>query len=237
MKQDQMRAVAWIGEKFVKPPITGLIVRFHGLGDPGLKSVPTYDENEWASAGGLVVMPYCGPWHWMNRQARALTDELIDALYTHYGLPRSLPLILTGGSLGGLGSLLYARYAKHPLRACQAAAPVCDVKYSFSERPDVARTVYQAFLGYQEDLETLFIEHSPLCQVAFMPKIPYMLIHGDADKAVSKTAHSDRMVAEMRKHKLDVEYIEVPGMDHTDPPNYDVWRKKIDFVKRYLRPA
>jgi hypothetical protein len=41
-------------------------------------------------------------------------------------------------------------------------------------------------------------------------------------------------VAAMRKLGFDVEYIEVPGMGHTEPLFYDVYRKKIDFVKRAL---
>ena len=58
MNTDKMRAVAWIGERFVRGAISGLIVDFHGLGAPGMKSVPAYEEQEWAEAGGLVVTPY-----------------------------------------------------------------------------------------------------------------------------------------------------------------------------------
>ncbi|MGD0091180.1 MAG: prolyl oligopeptidase family serine peptidase [Planctomycetota bacterium] len=234
MTREKMEAVAFIADKQVCGRIRGVIVNFHGLGDPGLRSVPSYEENEWAAAGGLVVMPYCGPWSWMNRQARALVDELVDAVYAHFNLQDTVPLVLTGGSMGGYCSLLYARYARRPLKACLAQFPVSDLKYHFSERPDLPRTIYCAFSGYAEDLEALFKEHSPLDQVAFMPRVPYLIIHGDADKAVSKAAHSDKLVAAMRKLGFEVEYIEVPGMGHTEPLFYDVYRKKIDFVKRAL---
>ena len=223
--------MAWIGDQFVAGPITGVIVTFHGLGDPGLKTVPTYEENEWASAGGLVVMPYPGPWSWMNRSTRSFIDELIDAIYTHYGLSDSVPLILTGGSMGGFCSLLYARYTKHPIKACQALFPVCDLKHHFSERHDLPRTICHAFYGYEEEQDSIFCEHSPLDQVLSMPRVPYQIVHGDADQAVNKAAHSDKMVRAMRESGLNVEYIEVPGMGHHAPLFFDVYRRTIDFVK------
>ena len=237
MNKEKMKAMAWIGDKFVVGPITGVIVTFHGLGDPGLKSVPTYEENEWASAGGLVVMPYPGSWSWMNRNARALVDELIDAIYTHYNLDASVPLILTGGSMGGFCSLLYARYSKHPIKACQALYPVCDLKHHFSERPDLPRTIYHAFYGYEGEMDALFREHSPLDQVPGLPRVPYLIVHGDADQSVNKAAHSDKMVRAMREQGLEVEYIEVPGMGHHAPLFFDVYRRTIDFVKEKLNPA
>jgi len=234
MTKEKMHAMAWIGDQFVTGPITGVIVTFHGLGDPGLKTVPAYEENEWAAAGGLVVMPYSGPWSWMNRSAREFVDELIDAIYTHYNLSASVPLIIRGGSMGGFCALLYTRYSKHPIKACQALFPVCDLKYHFSERPDLPRTIYHAFYGYEEDLDTLFKEHSPVDQVQSLPRVPYQILHGDADQAVNKAAHSDRMVCAMRESGLQVEYIEVPGMGHHAPLFFDVYRRTIDFVKEML---
>lgn len=236
MDREKMKAVAFITDEFVKGPITGVIVSFHGLGDPGVRSIPNYTESEWGSVGGLVVMPYAGPWSWMNRQARAMTDELIEAVYREFKLASSVPLIFNGGSMGGFCSLLAARYTRHPLKACAAVFPVCDLKYHFSERADLPRTIHHAFCGYSEPMEALFKEHSPVDQVEKMPRIPYFVLHGDADKAVNKAAHSDRMIAEMRKHKHDVQYIEVPGMGHHDISSYSSYRTYVDFVKGHLNP-
>ncbi|GMV82475.1 MAG: hypothetical protein AMXMBFR7_36590 [Planctomycetota bacterium] len=234
MSLERMRELAWIADAFVRPPIRALVLRFHGLGDPGLRVAPSYSELEWADAGALIVMPYLGPWYWMNRQSRAATDELVDGLYRHFKLLDTTPLIATGGSLGGFASLLYARYARRPVAACAALHPVTDVKFSFSERPDVARTVYAAFQGYPEDMEALFREHSPLSQVEQMPRIPYLFMHGDADVAVSKKAHSDPMVKALLERGHQVEYHAVPGMGHHDLPSWDLHRIQIDFVKRHF---
>ncbi len=213
----------------MKGEITAIILSLHGLGG-GPKSEPNTEELEWGHQGGLVVHPYCGPWSWMNRQIRAMIDALVDSIYVAYSLTESVPLICTGGSMGGLGSLLYTRYAKHSVSACLANCPVCDLKFHFHERSDLPKTIRHAFLGYPEDLDNLFAEHSPLEQVAAMPDIPYRIIHGDEDPAVSKQNHSDRMVTAMREHGLNVEYIEVPGMGHCGPLPLKALEDNVSFV-------
>jgi dipeptidyl aminopeptidase/acylaminoacyl peptidase len=60
-------------------------------------------------------------------------------------------------------------------------------------------------------------------------------MHGDADKSVNKAAHSDKMVAAMRKHGHSIEYVEVPGMGHSEPTSFEAYRRKIDFVKKALK--
>ena len=211
-----------------------MILVFHGLG-AGLADKPGTEELAWADAGGLLVHPYCGPWTWTNRQTRCFVDELTDAVYQRYGLSDEIPLIATGGSMGGQSALLWARYARRPVAACLAVCPVCDLEYHFSERPDVPRTIHVAFRGYPEPMETLFVEHSPLRQVDHMPEIPYMVIHGDKDSDVSKNQHSDQLVSAMRRRGLDVEYVEVPGMGHGGPTPIHVFERQIQFVQDNMR--
>ncbi len=224
-----IKEVAWIGEEYVKGPIKGVVLSFHGLGG-GLKSGPGTEELEWARNGGLVVYPYYGPWAWMNRQARAMVDKLVDAIYAAHGLPARIPFICTGGSMGGQASLLYARYARRPVRACLANCPVCDLNYHFHERPDLPPTIRHAFLGYPGSLGSLLAEHSPLHQVAAMPDIPYLIIHGGKDKAVSKRHHSDKLVAAMRKRNMHVTYVEIAAMGHCGPLPLHVMQQSAAFV-------
>jgi dipeptidyl aminopeptidase/acylaminoacyl peptidase len=183
----------------------------------------------------LVVYPYYGPWAWMNREARAMVDDLVDAVYAAYRLPGRTPLICTGGSMGGQASLLYARYAKRAVRACLANCPVCDLKFHFHERADLPPTIRHAMLGYAGSFHSLLAEHSPLHQVAAMPDIPYLIIHGGKDRAVAKARHSDKMVAALRRRKLKVEYIEVPGMGHCGPMPLKVLQREVEFVVEAMR--
>lgn len=234
MNKKHIKEIAWIGEDYVVGKIKGVVLAFHGLGG-GLKSAPTTEELELGRAGGLVVYPYYGPWSWMNRQSRNMIDELVDAVYAAYGLAESIPLISTGNSMGGQGSLLYTRYAKRRVSACLANCPVCDMKFHFYERPDLPTTMRYAFRGYPESLNACLAEHSPLEQVADMPDIPYRIIHGEKDKLVSKRHHSDKMLAAMRKRRLRVEYIEVPGMGHVAPLPLKVLEGNVSFVASAMK--
>ena len=230
-----IKQVAWLGDAYVSKPIRGVVLSFHGLNSTWLKTDPSTEELEWSRAGGLVVFPYYGPWSWMNRQARNLVDELVDAIYMCYGLADGVPLISTGGSMGGLSALIYTRYARRPVAACSAFAPVCDFKFHFSERPDLPPTIRHALWGYPEPWESLLAEHSPLAQADRMPDIPYQIVHGDKDTAVGKARHSDPFVAALRKRSLKVDYIEVPGMGHGGPVPVDVIRRRIEFVASFMK--
>ncbi|MCC7145548.1 MAG: prolyl oligopeptidase family serine peptidase [Phycisphaeraceae bacterium] len=229
-----IKEVAWVPDEYVAKPIRGVVLVFHGLSNTDLRSEPGTDELEWLRAGGLVVYPYSGPWAWMNRQARAFIDDLVDSVYAFYHLDDSVPLITTGGSMGGFSSLLYTRYARRRPTACLALFPCCDLKYHFTERPDLPRTIHFAFRGYHEPWEQLFAEHSPVAQVQHMPDIPYLVIHGEADKTVSKAHHSDRFVAAMRRLGRKIEYVEVPGMGHGSMIPLSVLQQRVEFVKGFL---
>ena len=100
MDPKYIQDVAWIGQDYVKGKIRGVILTFHGLGG-GLKAGVGTDELEWSNRGGLVVYPYCGPWSWMNRPARRMVDELVEAIYRKFKLSDRVPLISIGGSMGG----------------------------------------------------------------------------------------------------------------------------------------
>ncbi len=230
MNKQRLKQVAWIGDAWVKKPIRGVVLSFHGLGAPAVKTQPSTEELGWAQAGGLVVFPYYGPWCWMNRQARTLVDEIVESVYATYKLKKSVPLVCTGGSMGGGSSLLYTRYAKRPVAACYALFPMCDAVYHFNERVDLPRTFHQAFLGYKGSLTSLLKEHSPRWQVPHMPRIPYLIVQGDKDMSVSKAHHADPMVAAMRRRRLDVDYVEVPNMGHGGPMPAAVIQRSIDFV-------
>ena len=233
MNEEEMRQVAWIGDRFLEGEITGVVVTFHGLGG-GIKAGPTYEEQEWAAGGALVVFPYYGPWSWMNRRSRAFVDQLIPSVYRNFKLDRDIPLIIVGASMGGQGALIYTRYSPHRIAACFANFPVCDLEYHFTERPDLPATMRYAYREHAGDFASALIEHSPLRQIASMPDIPYLIIHGDKDLAVNKQKHSDRFVAELRRLGGNVQYLEVPGMGHGSDTPFYASRKQIDFVKGFL---
>lgn len=237
MNLTELREVAWISDAFTKQPPRGVALIFHGLGAPPLLEAPREDEQSWINDGYLVVFPYYGPWSWMNRQSRALVDEIVEAVFRLFVLRGDLPVLAVGGSMGGFSALLYTRYAARPIVGCFANCPVCDLGAHFHERPDLPRTIRHAFLGYEESLEDLLAEHSPLQQAAAMPDIPYFIVHSEGDPAVGIGRHSDPLVAAMRERKRDVTYFRVPGDQHCPPLSPEIRRAQLDFLRRTDRGA
>lgn len=237
MTREELKQVAWIGDDWVQGPIRAVVVSFHGLGTTALRTGPSTEELTWSQQGALCVFPCYGPWSWMNRHARAYVHDIIESVYSVYHLPANTPLIANGGSMGGCSSLLFTRYSQRPVAACAANCPVCDIKFHFSERPDLPTSMRYAFHDYGTTWEQIFIEQSPLCQVEAFPNIPYFIIHGGQDKAVSKENHSDKIVPVMRKRGLNIEYVEVPNMGHCGPLPVEVLTQYIHFVASHFGPA
>ena len=234
MDMDEIRDVAWIPDDRLAGPARGVGLVFHGLGHTGDRTGPSTEELGYLAAGGLVVFPYYGPWAWMNRRARAFVDDLVESVYRCFALADDLPVVATGGSMGGLSSLLHARYAHRPVSACLANAPVTAMAYHFRERPALPKTIRHGYRDHPGGLDAALAEHSPLRFVDEMPDVPYLLIQGDQDKLVSKAHHADPFVAEMRRLGRDIQYVEVPGMGHCGPLPIEVVQREIDFVSAAL---
>lgn len=229
MDDSLLNKVAWIGETTVRPPIQKIVLRFSGLGGSDMKAGADGMELEWGQAGALVVTPYHNPWAWMNPAARAFVDELLDGIKARHRLPTDIPVIATGCSMGGQGVLIYTRYARHLIAACVAISPVCDLPYHYTERPDLPRTMHDAFGSYG-NIDTALEAHSPYHQTSDMPDIPYLLVHGDQDRAVNKEHHSDQLAAEMSRRGLNLHYYQQAGMGHCGPYDWPLLRTITDFV-------
>ena len=225
-----LKKVAWVADEFLDGPPRALVIWLHGTGCPELKRGPSLEEYLWTKAGALVILPYYGPWCWMNREARGFVDEVISAAMRLYNLGPEVPLLSMGGSMGGCGALLLVRYSRHRAAGCLALHPVCDTARHF-ERPEVIRTMLCAFRGYAEPLAEVLDEQSPLAQAEAMPDIPYCVIHGDSDAVVNKEVHSARFVARLRENGRKVDYLEVPGYGHEALANSrQVLDKTVEFV-------
>jgi dipeptidyl aminopeptidase/acylaminoacyl peptidase len=209
-----MKDVAWFSDEYINGDIKGVALSFHGCGVTSMKTTPETYERAWAQKGWLVIYPYYGPWSWMNSDARAFVDELVDAVYENYALDDNIPLVCTGMSMGGLASFIYSRYAKRRVSACLAIFPACDLRNHINDRPVLPRSIHHAFRGYPGDMDTFFKENSPIEQIENLPDIPYLIVQGDCDTYVNKELHSDKMVALMKERNLKVRYIEVSGMEH-----------------------
>lgn len=202
------------------PHPKGIVLEFHGLGgNPPIQQPETPSELAQLCAVHdlLWVFPFYGPWSWMNDTGVSITNEIVQAALARFGLPTSAPVISTGGSMGGLSALIYTRYADANVVACAARAPVCDLVFHCSERPDLPRTIYNAFKHYPAPFLDAVQTASPLHQAGSMPPVPYYIVHGEADRAVGLEPHSRKLVKALQARGFDVTLETVPGMDHVAP--------------------
>lgn len=215
---ENLRSFAYCNDAICKRPIRGLAVAFYGLGGTTMYQEDPQTGIRLAEEGILYVVPYQNPWAWQNQQNVSYTDEILDVLFQAYNLPENLPIVSTGGSMGGLSALVYMVYAKRTPVACVANCPVCDVPFHFTERPDLPRTLYSAFYNYDGTLQEALLSISPLHLVEKMPAdAKYYIFHCEEDTKVNKKLHSDRFVEKMQKNH-HIQYIPVPDRGHCDLP-------------------
>lgn len=210
-----LRNFAYSNDKICTQPIKGIIVDFKGLNYRDMIWEDDETHIRFAGRGIIWLTPYYNPWCWMNDQAAAYVDELIDVLIDEYDLPEDIPVVSSGKSMGGLSSLLYTVKAKRTPVACVSNCPVCDLSYHFTERPDLPRTLYSAFWSYEGTMEEALRANSPLHLADRMPDIDYHIFHCEEDKAVNKQLHSDKFVEAMKKNHR-VSYYAVPERGHCD---------------------
>lgn len=218
MTYDTLSYFAATNAHIVKEPVCGIVLRFQGLNFGTMYSEPDDYASMLAERGILCAIPYYNPWCWMNRQTVDYVDEIVDVLIQHFGLPADIPIISTGGSMGGLCSLTYAACSKRIPTAVVSNCPVCDLPFHFTERPDLPRTLYSAFGTYDGTVDEAMRSASPLhlAMAGKMPDIPYFIFHCTEDTAVNKERHSDPFVAAMKERGHTVSYFSVEGRGHCD---------------------
>lgn len=225
---ENLRNFAYSNDKLCKEPIRGIVLDFPGLGGLAMFDEDRDEGKLFAKYGIIYLIPYYNPWCWMNRQAVAYTDEIVSCIMNHYSLDESIPIVSSGGSMGGGAALTYMVYAAHTPAACVASCPVCDYTFHFKERKDLPRTFYSAFSCDPAPFEEAIKSASPVHLVDRMPDADYYIFHCEADVAVHKANHSDIFVEKMKaKHKIT--YVSVPERGHCDLPD-DMKKLYNDYI-------
>lgn len=221
---DKLDLFAYTNLTHIKGEIKGIAVAFRGLGASAMLSDditvealrPTVERaKRLAEAGIAFFVPYLNPWNWMNAEAVETTDAIIDAIIKEHGLSEDVPIISTGGSMGGMCALTYMAYAKRTPNACITNCPVCDVPFHFTERPDLPRTFYSAYRNSGMTLDDALAAHSPLHLADKLPPADYYIFHCECDRAVNIDAHS-RKLASALGNRVHTEFYTIPDRGHCD---------------------
>ena len=230
---ETIRSFAYVNDAVCNTPIRGVVVNFCGLNNTDMFDEDTNEGVYYGEEGVLYVHPYNNPWSWMNAQAVAYTDEIIDVLFEKYALPDSTPVVSMGNSMGGLASLVYTRYTKRTPVACISNCPVCDLVYHFTERPDLPRTIYSAFWNEEGELNDILEKYSPVHLAPEMPDVKYYIFHCEKDKAVNLRLHSGKFVEAMAACGKKVEMEVIKDRGHcklTYAANDKRLRMALDFI-------
>ena len=230
---ETIRSFAYLNDKVCKNPIKGIVINFCGLNNKDMFDEDTNEGVFYGDEGVLYLHPYNNPWSWMNAQAVAYTDELVDVIFAHFDLPEDTPVISMGHSMGGLASLVYTKYAKRTPVACISNCPVCDLVYHFTERPDLPRTIYSAFWNEEGELNDILKRYSPLHLAAEMPDVKYYIFHCEKDRSVNLELHSGKFVDAMKEYGKDIELEVIPDRGHcklTFAANDKKLRLALDYI-------
>ena len=214
--KDTYRLYANTNESLLTGPVRGICLEFPGLDGGsclgGRLDVEEYDHDRGptlARQGILLAYVQTGPWSWMNRGSVRLADAVLDVLFDKYGV---LPVIVSGGSMGGLGALIYAADTRHRLAGCMAACPCVDVRADYAVKPDFPRTYLRAVACYDMPMEQALETISPVSRLADLPDIPYHIIC-DCDDALFPQAELDDFAARLAQRRT-VNYVRLPGCGH-----------------------
>lgn len=207
---------AYSNDTVCRKPIRGIMLHFPGLGNANMHPYHPDTAEFYAERGILYIIPYNNPWAWMNPQAVAYTDEILDVLIDALQLPDNIPIVSSGSSMGALSAIVYSLYAKRTPVACIANSPVCDAVYHYSEREDLPRTMYSALYQLPGDLESALKSISPLHLAGQLPRIQYHLFHCGKDVSVDIHKHTEPFYAKMKELGHDITFDFVPDRKHCD---------------------
>lgn len=233
---ETIRSFAYVNDAICKKPIRGIVINFCGLNNKDMYDEDTNEGVYYGEEGVIYLHPYNNPWSWMNAQAIAYTDEIVDVLFEKYELPKDTPVVSMGHSMGGLASLVYTKYSKRTPVACISNCPVCDLVYHFTERPDLPRTIYSAFWNEEGELNDILKRYSPFHLAPEMPQVKYYIFHCDKDKSVNLERHSMKFVEAMKACGQDIELEIIPNRGHCKL-TYAAQDKKLHLALDYIGGA
>lgn len=124
MNYDNLRYFAYSNDVICKRPIRGIVIDFWGMNSTGILNEDPENTRFYAEQGILFLIPYYNPWAFCNRQTVSYIEEVLDVVTAHFDLPKDLPLVYTGNSMGGLTALACTVLCKYRgLRVLQTALP------------------------------------------------------------------------------------------------------------------
>ena len=230
---------AFVNTDALSFPVKAVCVEFHGYTDATTYSESPAKAKLLGEQGIAWVFPYYSVWAWMSRSSQEFNEQVLDAVYKKLGIPDTTPLIITGGSMGGLTALCYQVYGKRKAAACAVNCPVTDMAKFFDVVPDARRAILSAHILEEKPFRAVLDSYSPVKLVDKLPTIPYLLIYGEKDERITEE-FMPQFLEGMKAAGHDIKYRIQKDMIHCDIDGhkeaFDTW---CDFIilnaeKRWL---
>ena len=237
INKDNLYDYAFLNQDTLVSPLRAICVCFHGYTDATMYQESPKIAKVLGEAGIAWVFPYYSVWAWMSKSSSEFNEQVIDAVYERLGASENIPLIVSGGSMGGLTALNYLVYGKRNAVGCAVNCAVTDMKRIFSDIPDFRRAILSAHIQEDEDLLSVMKRYSPVDFYELMPRIPYYFVYGENDAYFTQN-HMPPLIERMKKDKFNYELRIEEGMNHCDieghPDAFTEYCKFIiDLVKTY----
>ncbi len=184
----------------------------------------------------LQVYTFPGPWSWMNRGAVRMVNALVDAIREKYGFAEATPWAVMGGSMGGMGALIYtASHGGDPAytpTACLAHCPCVDVPDRVYCDKSIPRTLFRAVADYEMPIAEALKTISPIHRLDDMPRVPYHIINDLCDE-LFPSEQMDGYVELLRAKGHDVTYHRLPDCRHGELTGEE-WDHIRGFLLKHL---
>jgi len=217
---------AFVNIDTLKRPVKAVCVDFHGYTDATIYSESPAKAKVLGEKGIAWIFPYYSVWAWMSRSSQEFNEQVLDVVYRKLQISDNTPLIITGGSMGGLTALCYLVYGKRKAVACAVNCPVTDMTKFFDMVPDARRAILSAHILDERPLKTILDKYSPINIIDKLPAIPYLLIYGEKDNLITKHFMSN-MLKKMSDADHNVTHLLQQEMTHCDIDGhkeaFDAW--------------
>ena len=236
---ETLKLYANTNEDYLVTPVKGVVIEFPGLGGGsclgGTMDRMSYHwqhAQDFAKNGIILAYLFPGPWSWGNKGAIRMADAVVAAIAKKYDLGEKFPLVACGGSMGGMGCLLYSAGSSYELTAVAAACPGVDSIAAYDVLPDFPRTYFSAAAVYDMDIEEALKQISPKEKINEMPIIPYFICSDGEDECFPEE-QINSYVESLRARGAQVEYIPQPNLKHGD--FFPETRVKLhNFIKKQI---
>ncbi len=222
INEETIKLYANTNEEYLVGPVKGIVVEFPGLGGGsclgGTMDRMTYHwyrAQEFAKNGIVLAYLFPGPWSWGNKGAVRMADGVVTAIAKKYNLGEDFPLVACGGSMGGMGCLLYAADSSYKVKAVAAACPGVDTLKAYDVLPDFPRTYFSAAAVYDMEMDEALKMISPVERIKDMPAIPYFICSDGEDECFPEEQINSYVEA-LQGLGAQVEYIKQPDLKHGD---------------------